>query len=50
VSLRLPYLDLRPALRLGWSCPAGHQPPRTPNCSCCGTRSPSCAAPMRALS
>ena len=31
----------------GWSCPAGHRPPRTPSCSCCGTRPPSCAAPIR---
>ncbi len=31
----------------GWSCSAGHRPPRTPSCSCCGTRSPCCAAPIR---
>jgi hypothetical protein len=31
----------------GWSCPAGHQPPRTRSCSCCGMRSPCCAAPIR---
>jgi hypothetical protein len=30
----------------GWSGSAGHRPPRTPNCSCCGMRSPSCAAPI----
>ena len=28
----------------GWSCSAGHRHPRTPSCSCCGTRSPCCAA------
>jgi putative transposase len=27
----------------GWSCSAGHQPPRTPNCLCYGTKSPSYA-------
>ena len=32
----------------GWSCSAGHRPPRTPSCSCCGTRSPCCAAPIPA--
>jgi|SRR5271157_33829 len=31
----------------GWSCSAGHRPPRTPSCSCCGTRSPCCAGPIR---
>ena len=31
----------------GWSCSAGHRPPKTPSCSCYGTRSPSCAAPIR---
>ena len=31
----------------GWSYPAGHRPPRTPSCSCCGTRSPCCAGPIR---
>src|SRR6185312_10508485 len=30
----------------GWSYSAGHQPPRTPSCSCCGTRSPCCAVPV----
>ena len=30
----------------GSSCSAGHQPPRTPSCSCYGTRSPCCAAPV----
>jgi hypothetical protein len=37
---------LRPALRLSGSCSAGHPPQRTPNCWCCGTRSPYCAAPI----
>jgi len=32
----------------GWSCSAGHRPPRTPSCSCCGTRSPCCAGPSAA--
>jgi hypothetical protein len=32
----------------GWSCLVGHRPPRMPSCSCCGTRSPCCAAPIRA--
>src|SRR5271165_1375466 len=32
----------------GWSCSAGHRAP-TPNCSCCGTRSPCCAAPSARL-
>jgi len=31
----------------GWSCSAGHPPPRTPSCWCCGTRSPFCAVPLR---
>src|ERR1700688_3203703 len=31
----------------GWSCSAGHRPPRTLSCSCCGTRSPCCAVPIR---
>ena len=31
----------------GWSCSAGRRPPRTLNCSCCGTRSPCCAGPIR---
>ena len=31
----------------GWSCSAAHRPPRTPSCSCCGTRSPCCAGPIR---
>ena len=31
----------------GWSCSAGRRPPRTPSRSCCGTRSPCCAAPIR---
>jgi hypothetical protein len=30
----------------GWSCSAGHQPPRTPSCSCCGMTSPCCAVPV----
>ena len=30
----------------GWSCSAGQRPPRTPNCSYSGTRSPCCAAPI----
>jgi transposase InsO family protein len=30
----------------GWSCSPGHRPPRTPSYSCCGTRSPCCAAPI----
>src|SRR5271157_5750631 len=28
----------------GWLCSADHRPPRMPSCSCCGTRSPCCAA------
>src|ERR1035441_6751015 len=34
----------------GWlllPCSAGHRPPRTPSCWCCGTRSPCCAGPVR---
>ncbi|MGH3219119.1 MAG: tyrosine-type recombinase/integrase [Streptosporangiaceae bacterium] len=31
----------------GSCCSAGLRPPRTPSCSCCGTRSPCCAAPIR---
>jgi hypothetical protein len=27
----------------GWSCSAVQRPPKTPSCSCCGTRSPCCA-------
>ena|SRR6266568_402759 len=30
----------------GWSCSAGHPLPRTRSCSCCGMRSPCCAAPI----
>jgi hypothetical protein len=30
----------------GWSCSAVQRPPKTPGCSCCGTRSPCCAAPI----
>jgi len=40
----LPYL--RPALRLAGPAPAGRRLPRTPGCSCCGTRSRCCAAPI----
>ena len=32
----------------GWSCSAVQGPPKTPSCSCCGTRSPYCAAPIPA--
>jgi hypothetical protein len=31
----------------GWSCSPGHRPSRTPSCSCCSTRSPCCAGPIR---
>ena len=30
----------------GWFFSAGHRPPRTRSCSCCGMRSPCCAAPI----
>ena len=30
-----------------WSCSAVHPPPRMRSCSCCGTRSPCCAVPIR---
>jgi hypothetical protein len=30
----------------GWSCSAVQRPPKTPRCSCCGTRSPCCAGPI----
>ena len=44
VSLRLLYLLFLQVL--GWSCCwAARPPPRTSNCSCCGTRSPCSAAP-----
>jgi len=42
--------DLHPACWLaGLSCPAARRRPRTPNCWCCGTRSPCCAAPSPSL-
>ena len=30
----------------GWPCSAVQRPPKTPSCSCRGTRSPCCAAPI----
>jgi hypothetical protein len=38
---------LRPALRLAGPARPGPRPPRTLSCSCCGTRSPCCAGPVR---
>ena len=38
---------LRRGCAVGWSCSAGRRPPRTRSCSCCGARSPCCAAPIR---
>ena len=46
VSLRLLYLLFLQVLGLV-CCWAARPPPRTSNCSCCGTRSPYCARALR---
>ena len=48
MSLRLLYRSSSGSAA-GWSCSADHRRPRTRNCSCCGTRSPSCAGVTRRL-
>jgi hypothetical protein len=45
VFLRLLYSSSSSSAA-GWSCWAGRQLPKTLSCSCCGTRSPCCAAPI----
>ena len=37
------FISSLPGSAAGWSCSAGHRPPRTPSSWCCGTRSPGAA-------